>query len=113
METRSPPRCRRRRRDPGLPRRQSAVGNHFRSMTPQMPMTNVRSPLDLKRLKVYPLAERDSESRLEEILVAPSSPPRPCPEAVTQAIHDCAQLIKAALKRKASVLLIYGAHLIK
>jgi hypothetical protein len=64
-------------------------------------------------LKVYPLAERRSESRLEEILVAPAAPPRPCPGPVTNAIHDCAQQIKMALKRKASVMLIYGAHLIK
>jgi len=76
-------------------------------------MTNLPSPLDLKRLKVYPLAERRSESRLEEILVAPSAPPRPCPAPVTKAIHDCAHQIKTALKRKASVMLIYGAHLIK
>src|SRR5436190_15315970 len=76
-------------------------------------MTNLTSPLDLKRLKVYPLAERRSESRLDEILVAPAAPPRPCPGPVTNAIQDCAQQIKMALKRKASVMLIYGAHLIK
>src|SRR6185503_4895145 len=32
---------------------------------------------------------------------------------VTKAIHHCAQKIEAALNRKASVMLIYGAHLIK
>ena len=76
-------------------------------------MTNLPSPLDLKRLKVYPLAERRSESRLEEILVEPAEAPRPCPAPVIKAIHDCAQQIEKALDRKASVMLIYGAHLIK
>jgi hypothetical protein len=77
------------------------------------PRTNVPSPLSLKSLKVYPLAERRSESRLEAILVEPGETPRPCPAPVTKAIHYCAQMIKAALNRKASVMLIYGAHLIK
>ena len=76
-------------------------------------MTNLPSPLDLKRLKVYPLAERRSESRLEEILVEPAAAPRACPGPVMTAIHDCAQQIRRALDRKASVMLIYGAHLIK
>jgi len=76
-------------------------------------MTNLPSPLDLKRLKVYPLAERRSESRLDEILVEPAEAPRPCPAPVIRAIHECAQQIKTALNRKASVMLIYGAHLIK
>ncbi len=76
-------------------------------------MTNLPSPLDLKRLKVFPLAERRSESRLEDILVEPAEAPRPCPESVMKAIHGCAQQIKTALDRKASVMLIYGAHLIK
>jgi hypothetical protein len=78
-----------------------------------MTMPNDSCPLDLKRLKVYPLAERRSESRLEDILVEPAESPRPCPEAVRKLIHDCAQQIKTALNRKASVMLIYGAHLIK
>jgi hypothetical protein len=76
-------------------------------------MTNLSSPLDLKRLKVYPLAERRSESRLEDILIEPAKSPRPCPAAVTNAVHDCAQQIRLALDRRASVMLIYGAHLIK
>src|SRR5207247_4252359 len=114
METQTPPRCRRRRRDPGLPRRRSAFGNNFRPVTlrQSFPMTNL-SPLDLKRLKVYPLAERRSESRLQDILVEPAETPRPCPAPVSSVIHACAQQIKTALDRKASVMLIYGAHLIK
>ena len=33
--------------------------------------------LDLTRLKVRPLAERDSLTRVEDILLAPDAPPRP------------------------------------
>ena len=51
-------------------------------------MTNLSSPLDLKRLKVFPLVERRSESRLEEILVEPAEAPRPCPAPVINAIRD-------------------------
>src|SRR5213076_829062 len=56
---------------------------------------------------------RDSQSRLEEILVEPGEAPPTCPENVSKTIRDCAQKIKAALKRNAAVMLIYGAHLIK
>src|SRR5438132_1725797 len=76
-------------------------------------MSHFPSPLDLRNLKVYPLAERLSQSRLEEILVEPGEAPPTCPENVSKIIRDCAQKIKAALKRNAAVMLIYGAHLIK
>src|SRR5438552_12701609 len=76
-------------------------------------MSHLPSPLDLRKLKVYTLAERDSQSRLEEILVEPGEAPPTCPENVSKTIRDCAQKIKAALKRNAAVMLIYGAHLIK
>jgi len=76
-------------------------------------MSHLPSPLDLRKLKVYTLAERDSQSRLEEILVEPGEAPPTCPENVSKTIRDCAQKIKAALKRNAPVMLIYGAHLIK
>src|SRR5437016_5294399 len=39
-------------------------------------------PLDLKGLKVLPLANRQSLSRIEEILVDPALPPPPCPRAM-------------------------------
>ena len=71
------------------------------------------TPLVLRKLKVYPLAERRSQSRLEEILVDPGEAPPTCPENVSKIVRDCAQRIKSALKRKAVVMLIYGAHLIK
>lgn len=76
-------------------------------------MSSYPEPLDLKRLKVLPLAERKSQSRLEDVLVEPSGDPPPCPEPVLGAIEQCARRIHTALERRAGVMLIYGAHLIK
>jgi hypothetical protein len=70
-------------------------------------------PIDLAMLRVFPLEQRLSQSRLESILVEPSAPPPPGPDRLGPVIRDCARLIKKALGRDASVLLIYGAHLIK
>ena len=76
-------------------------------------MSNFPSPLDLRKLKVYPLAARASQSRVEEILVEPADTPPPCSENAAGIIRDCAQKITAARDRQAAVMLIYGAHLIK
>jgi len=70
-------------------------------------------PLDLGRLKVLPLAERKSLARIEETLVEPSDRAAPCDSLVRAAINQCASQIQGALQRDASVMLIYGAHLIK
>lgn len=69
--------------------------------------------LDLKRIKVRPLAERRSLSTLEEILIAPDKPPPPCPPPLQSVIRDCAERIVAARKQDAAVILMYGAHLVK
>lgn len=71
------------------------------------------TPLDLSRLKVFPLAERRNLTRADEILVDPEAPPKACSDASTKAIRDCARAIQAARKRDASVMLIYGAHLLR
>ena len=76
-------------------------------------MAGFPSPLDLTNLRVYPLAERHSQSRLQEILIEPADPPPQCPEAASRIVCDCALRIKFARQRNAAVLLIYGAHLIK
>src|SRR5262245_23078745 len=76
-------------------------------------MNDFPEPLDLHRVRVYPLAERESLSRLEGILIRPEWPaPATSPEAARQ-IQECASRIVTARKRGASVMLIYGAHLIK
>ncbi len=69
--------------------------------------------LDLKRIKVRPLAERRSLSRLEAILVDPAAPPPACDQPLLTAIRDCAARIRAARQRNAAVILMYGAHLVK
>jgi hypothetical protein len=70
-------------------------------------------PLDLTKLKVFPLAERASQARLDDILVSPDSPPPPCPDDNLALIRQCARQIARARERHAAVMLIYGAHLIK
>ncbi|MDW8308101.1 MAG: hypothetical protein RMK20_01860 [Verrucomicrobiales bacterium] len=76
-------------------------------------MKSRATPLDLKRIKVRPLAERRSLSTLEEILVAPDQPPPPCPPEIAAEIRECARRIAAARARDAAVILMYGAHLVK
>jgi len=70
-------------------------------------------PLDLEKLKVWPLAERKSLSRVEQILIDPTSPAGNCGPEALEAIADCAAKIAGARERNASVILMYGAHLIK
>ena len=70
-------------------------------------------PLDLARLNVFPLAERQSLTRADDILIDPDSPPEPCPEGLASLVEGCAARIKAARRRGAAVMLIYGAHLLR
>jgi len=69
--------------------------------------------IDLTKLKVFPLAERDSMARIEETLIDPASEPRPLSTDNQQRVAQCAADIRAARERGASVMYIYGAHLIK
>jgi len=71
-------------------------------------------PLDLRKLQVYPLAQRQSLTRVEEILVPPDAPPWPLRDPAQAAvILECAQKIRAARGNGRSVMLIYGAHLLR
>jgi hypothetical protein len=76
-------------------------------------MKNLPKPIDLTRLKVFPLSERKSLSRLEEILCDPDAPPPACSAPNLEVIDDCAKRINAARKADAAVILMYGAHLMK
>jgi len=76
-------------------------------------MKSLPPPLDLKKVKVLPLAQRKSLSQLEKILVDPKSPPPACAADLKSQIETCASQIKAARERKAAVVLLYGAHLVK
>jgi hypothetical protein len=70
-------------------------------------------PLDLQRLKVSPLAERRSLTRLEDILVDPVAKPPSLPAETLAAVRSCAQAVVEARRRNATVMLIYGAHLLR
>lgn len=76
-------------------------------------MNEFPAPLDLKRVKVQPLAQRRSLNSLERMLVDASQPPPPCPADMTATISNAVARITAARRRGASVMLIYGAHLVK
>lgn len=70
-------------------------------------------PLDLSRLKVFPLTQRQSLTHADEILIDPESVARPCSDKIAPLITECAKAIRAARDRDASVMLIYGAHLLR
>jgi hypothetical protein len=73
-------------------------------------------PLDLQRIKVQPLAQRRSLSSLEKILAEADKSSADILDRDGQtgayAAHS-ADSIRAARKRNASVILMYGAHLVK
>ncbi len=71
------------------------------------------TPLDLDRLQVYPLAERKSLTRVDDILIDPATPPPACSPEVQAAVDRCAAAIRAARANNATVMLIYGAHLLR
>lgn len=70
------------------------------------------APLDLKKVKVQPLAKRQSLVALEKVLVDPNQSPTSCSAAELSVIRECADRIQAAQKEKASVILVFGASLV-
>ncbi len=77
-------------------------------------MPNFPAPLDLTKVKVYPLATRKSMSAIEDILVDPdSTPPALTSEFLRERVELCARQIKAARARGSTVMFLYGAHLVK
>lgn len=70
-------------------------------------------PLDLDRLKVLPLAERRSLTKVDDILIDPEATPAPCPKDVETLVDRCARAVVDARRRGAAVMLIYGAHLLR
>ncbi|MBS1831942.1 MAG: hypothetical protein JST65_04480 [Acidobacteria bacterium] len=73
-----------------------------------MPRTN-----DWSRLKVYPLAERQSLTSADDILIQPDSDPANCPPEIRSHIDRCAAAIREARSRGAAVILMSGAHLLR
>ncbi len=70
-------------------------------------------PLDLSKLRVFPLAERRSLTTVEAILIDPDNQPARLDEATLARVAACAKEIRAARERRATVMLIYGAHLLR
>ncbi len=70
-------------------------------------------PLDLRRLKVLPLSQRRSLTRVEDILVDPAVLPSPLSAEAAKPVRTCARAIRAARQSGASIMLIYGAHLLR
>ncbi|MBS0266020.1 MAG: hypothetical protein JSS02_29075 [Planctomycetes bacterium] len=70
-------------------------------------------PLDLSRLKVFPLSERKHLTRADDILIDPAAVPPPCAPRNVGLISECVQQIRKARERNATVMLIYGAHLLR
>jgi hypothetical protein len=74
---------------------------------------NRPEPLNLRRLKVLPLEQRRSLTRVEDILVSPSSPAAAVSPQTVEQMRRCAAAIRRARARKASIILMYGAHLLR
>ena len=73
----------------------------------------MRDLFDLSKVRVFPLEQRRSLTRVEQILVEPDSAPRETTPFARAAIDRCAAEILAARQRDAAVMLIYGAHLLR
>lgn len=70
-------------------------------------------PLDLRRLRVFPLAKRRNLTRAEDILISPDAPAPSLNEFLTAQVKACAARMRAARERGATIMLIYGAHLLR
>jgi hypothetical protein len=75
---------------------------------------NPATPIDLLKLRVRPLSSRRSLTRAEDILIDPEAKLRsPISAGTLRAVENCAQRIRSARSAQASVILIYGAHLLR
>jgi hypothetical protein len=79
----------------------------------RFPIPPYPTPLPLEKLRVYPLAERKSLTTVDQILVPIDATPATTTEAQQRIIDDCARAIIAAREKKSTVMLIYGAHLLR
>ena len=70
-------------------------------------------PLDSRRLRVRPLATRESLTSVEQLSRSPDAPPPAGSAILTEAARACARDIRLARERGAAVMLLYGAHLVK
>ena len=69
--------------------------------------------LDTRNIKPLPLSKRKSFFGIDEVMVPIEEEPKPVSASINSQIQNCANKICDARSRGASVMLIYGAHLIK
>lgn len=69
--------------------------------------------LNWMNLRVHPLDHRQSLTSADDILVPPDSQPAACSPLALENIEACAAAIREARSRKAGVVLMYGAHLLR
>jgi len=69
--------------------------------------------LNLSSLRVFPLSERRSLTRVEDILVAPHAEPPALASPAREELERCAAAVRGARERGAAVILMYGAHLLR
>jgi hypothetical protein len=70
-------------------------------------------PFPLERVRVFPLEQRRSLTTVEQILVKPESASPALGERAQTIVREAAERITTARERGASVMLIYGAHLLR
>jgi hypothetical protein len=70
-------------------------------------------PLSLSHLRVQPLEQRRSLTRVEQILVSTSAVPVRMADWQISAVMNCAQSLRRARERGGAVILMYGAHLLR
>jgi hypothetical protein len=79
----------------------------------RFPIPAYPAPLPLEQLRVYPLAERKSLTAVDQILVSLDGPVVGLNDFQRRIVDDSAKAIMAAREKKAAVMLIYGAHLLR
>ena len=68
------------------------------------------APLDLSKLRVFPLEKRTSLTRADDILIDPAGNPKPLKPDLVPVVARCVSDIRQARERGATV---YGAHLLR
>lgn len=71
------------------------------------------TPLDLSRIRTHPLADRASLTHCEDILLSPESIPAELSVALAGQLKEAVRAVLAARELGASVMLVYGAHLLR
>jgi len=76
-------------------------------------MSDARLPIEQSKLRVFPLETRRSLCTVEQILLDPQAAPRPVDAGLGGVLDKAAAQVRAARRAGASVMVIYGAHLLR